>query len=183
VSDAGTRRCVDASTEGKKRGGLSDLEVVNVGFGAEVSFTVTNTGGVAGADAAQVYVHEVAPRVDRPEIELGGFTKVFLGPGESKRVLVALDVSDTRAAGSSQLRRPFLRQPRGVFVDLSRPGPALTFAAQGLLILLGTRARVGERFRHVRDPPRHLVDQHRPLQAGREAGVVQVDWAGGAGSV
>jgi hypothetical protein len=41
---------------------LSDLEVVNVGFGAEVSFTVTNTGGVAGADAAQVYVHEAGPR-------------------------------------------------------------------------------------------------------------------------
>lgn len=162
----------------------SDLEVVNAGFGAEVSFTVTNTGAVAGADIGQVYVHQVASRVDRPEIELAGFTKAFLGPGESKRVVVALDVSDARVQYFVQMNQISLSLFISVFpCSASRRSATLIFAAQGLLLLLGTRPRMGERVRRIRDPPRHLVDQHRPLQADREAGVVQVDRAGGAGSV
>jgi beta-glucosidase len=56
----------------------------------EVSFDVTNTGSRAGADVAQVYVAEKAPRVPRPAKELKGFAKVVLKPGETKRVSVAL---------------------------------------------------------------------------------------------
>ncbi|KAL1406447.1 hypothetical protein Q8F55_008146 [Vanrija albida] len=71
---------------------LSDLCVAPApGFGATATFTVTNTGEVAGAEVAQVYVHQAAPGIDRPDIELGGFTKVHLAPGESRRVTVDLD--------------------------------------------------------------------------------------------
>ena len=56
-----------------------------------VTFTLTNTGGMAGAEVAQVYVAAKNSKIHRPKKELKGFTKVFLEPGESKRVTVQLD--------------------------------------------------------------------------------------------
>lgn len=56
-----------------------------------VSFDVTNTGGVAGAEVAQLYVHQDVTPVERPEKELKGFSKVFLNPGETKTVVLKLD--------------------------------------------------------------------------------------------
>lgn len=59
--------------------------------GSAVSFTLKNTGAVAGAEIAQVYVGKGCGDVFRPEKELKGFAKVFLQPGEERRVQVALD--------------------------------------------------------------------------------------------
>ena len=56
-----------------------------------MSFTVTNTGNVGGAEVAQVYVSCKNGNVYRPKKELKGFAKVFLRAGESKTVTVALD--------------------------------------------------------------------------------------------
>ncbi|HJA28581.1 MAG TPA: glycoside hydrolase family 3 C-terminal domain-containing protein, partial [Candidatus Olsenella pullicola] len=56
-----------------------------------VSFTVTNTGTVAGAEVAQLYVAKPGATVFRPEQELKGFAKVRLEPGESKVVTIPLD--------------------------------------------------------------------------------------------
>lgn len=56
-----------------------------------VSFTVTNTGKVDGAEVAQVYVACKNGKVFRPAKELKGFTKVFLKVAESKNVTVKLD--------------------------------------------------------------------------------------------
>jgi beta-glucosidase len=58
-----------------------------------VTFDVTNTGRRAGAEAAQVYVHEVEPSVPRPVKTLKGFEKVWLQPGETKSVKVVLEKS------------------------------------------------------------------------------------------
>lgn len=55
-----------------------------------VSFTLTNTGSVAGAEAAQLYVSDPECSVPRPAKELKGFQKVFLAPGQSKRVSMTL---------------------------------------------------------------------------------------------
>lgn len=57
----------------------------------EVNFTISNIGSVAGAEIAQVYVAYQGSRIFRPVRELKGFTKVFLQPGESTAVTVALD--------------------------------------------------------------------------------------------
>ncbi len=57
----------------------------------EVTFTLTNTGKVDGAEVAQVYVSCTNGKVFRPKKELKGFTKVFLKAGESKTVTVKLD--------------------------------------------------------------------------------------------
>jgi beta-glucosidase len=56
-----------------------------------VSFDVTNTGSVAGAEVAQVYVSDPSAKVSRPERELKGFEKVRLAPGETRRVTLNLD--------------------------------------------------------------------------------------------
>jgi beta-glucosidase len=58
-----------------------------------VEFDVQNTGTVAGAEVAQIYLHQVACRVSRPFKELKAFKKVFLAPGETKTISVDLDSS------------------------------------------------------------------------------------------
>ncbi len=61
------------------------------GSTVSVSFDVTNTGAVAGADVAQLYVSDPSAHVDRPERELKGFEKVSLAPGETRHVTLTLD--------------------------------------------------------------------------------------------
>jgi beta-glucosidase len=56
-----------------------------------VSFDVTNTGSVAGAEVAQLYVSDPSTKAKRPERELKGFEKVRLAPGETKHVTLNLD--------------------------------------------------------------------------------------------
>jgi beta-glucosidase len=59
-----------------------------------VEFTVTNTGKVAGAETAQLYVGAAAPSLPRPLKELKGFSKVTLSPGESRVVRIRLGFRD-----------------------------------------------------------------------------------------
>ncbi len=61
------------------------------GAGVAVTFDVTNTGSVAGAEVAQLYVSDPSAKADRPERELKGFQKVRLDPGETKHVMLTLD--------------------------------------------------------------------------------------------
>lgn len=56
-----------------------------------VTFTITNTGKVDGAEIAQVYVSCKNGKVFRPKKELKGFTKVFLKAGEGKTITIKLD--------------------------------------------------------------------------------------------
>jgi beta-glucosidase len=59
-----------------------------------VEFTVTNSGKVAGAEIAQLYVRDVEASVPRPLKELKGFAKVELAPGESRVVGLRLYARD-----------------------------------------------------------------------------------------
>lgn len=65
----------------------SDLNVTDEG----ISFTIKNVGQMEGAEIAQMYVSLPNAKVFRPEKELKGFAKVFLKPGESKKVEIAFD--------------------------------------------------------------------------------------------
>jgi len=56
-----------------------------------VEFEITNTGDRAGAEVAQLYIHQEKPSLPRPPKELKGFRKVTLNPGEKKTVSIALD--------------------------------------------------------------------------------------------
>ncbi|MBX3390446.1 MAG: beta-glucosidase BglX [Phycisphaeraceae bacterium] len=63
--------------------GLSELEK-----GAKISIeaTVTNRGGRAGTEIAQLYIRQRGTSVARPVRELKGFEKFLLQPGESRLV-------------------------------------------------------------------------------------------------
>jgi len=49
-------------------------------------FRVTNTGAVAGDEVVQLYIKDVLATVARPVLELKGFQRISLKPGESKEV-------------------------------------------------------------------------------------------------
>ena len=69
----------------------SNLDIKAEGKEFVVSFDVKNTGKVAGAEVAQVYVGDDVCSLVRPAKELKGFDKVYLKAGETKRVSVRLD--------------------------------------------------------------------------------------------
>jgi beta-glucosidase len=61
------------------------------GTTVSVTFDVTNTGSVAGAEVAQLYVSDPSARATRPERELKGFAKIRVAPGEIRHVTLNLD--------------------------------------------------------------------------------------------
>ena len=73
----------------------SDLKIappqLNGNNHVKVSFTVTNTGNLAGAEIAELYVGQQNPPIVRPFKELKGFQKVFLQPGASQKISLELD--------------------------------------------------------------------------------------------
>lgn len=74
---------------------FSDLKLSNRNISRDgiinARFTVTNTGGRAGYEVAQVYVQPTNSPIDRPDHELKGFAKVYLEAGESKQVTIPLN--------------------------------------------------------------------------------------------
>ncbi|OIR15057.1 thermostable beta-glucosidase B [mine drainage metagenome] len=59
-----------------------------------VQFTVTNTGKSEGAEVAQLYVGQPKCPVPMPRMELKGFSRVMLAPGQSQVVTLRLLPSD-----------------------------------------------------------------------------------------
>lgn len=59
--------------------------------GNEITVAITNTGTLAGAEVAQLYIAAPQNGIHRPLRELKGFAKVFLKPGESKTVTFMLN--------------------------------------------------------------------------------------------
>ncbi len=60
----------------------------------KVTTTLTNSGGKAGEETAQLYVRDLVGSVNRPVRELKGFQKVQLEPGQSKTVTFELSARD-----------------------------------------------------------------------------------------
>jgi beta-glucosidase len=60
----------------------------------KMTFTVKNTGKVAGAEVPQIYITQTKSPVMRPAKELKGFKKVFLKAGETKTVTIPVKVQD-----------------------------------------------------------------------------------------
>ena len=58
-----------------------------------VSVQVKNTGDRPGAEVVQLYISDPQSSIDRPVKELKGFEKVWLNPGESKKVSFTIDAS------------------------------------------------------------------------------------------
>ncbi|HZI31088.1 MAG TPA: glycoside hydrolase family 3 C-terminal domain-containing protein, partial [Candidatus Binatia bacterium] len=73
-----------------------NLKLIPAGGTNEIvtaQFEIENTGKRAGAEVAELYVHEKNPHLMRPEKELKGFKKIFLQPGEKQTVSIPLNQS------------------------------------------------------------------------------------------
>jgi beta-glucosidase len=57
---------------------------------------VKNSGPVAGDEVVQLYVRDVLASVARPVMELRGFRRLHLAPGESRDVAFSLGPNDLR---------------------------------------------------------------------------------------
>ncbi len=71
-----------------------DKKLYTKGGIVELTFSVQNTGKVAGAEVAQVYVTQKNAPVMRPAKELKGFKKVFLKAGEKQTINIPVKVQD-----------------------------------------------------------------------------------------
>jgi len=60
----------------------------------QVTFTLTNTGSVAGAEVAQVYLGLPAS-TNEPSRRLVGWQKILLQPGASQPVTIEVDQNDS----------------------------------------------------------------------------------------
>jgi beta-glucosidase len=60
----------------------------------KVSLTLTNTGDRAGHEVVQLYTRDHTGSSTRPVRELKGFQKVFLEPGQSRKVTFELAEAD-----------------------------------------------------------------------------------------
>lgn len=79
----------------------------------QATFTLTNTGDREGAEVVQLYVSDPVCSVMRPVKELKGFKKVFLKPGESRRI--TLDIPVSSLAFYSEAQSQFVVEP-GEFI-------------------------------------------------------------------
>jgi beta-glucosidase len=55
-----------------------------------VTVDITNTGKIAGDDVAQLYIRDVISQITRPVMELKGYQRVSLQPGETKSLTFKL---------------------------------------------------------------------------------------------
>jgi beta-glucosidase len=88
ISDA--RLTTDLSSSGWEW----ERERAHEGRRFQVSFDLTNTGSVAGAEVAQVYLGLPAAMAEPPK-RLVGWHKVLLRPGETRAVTIEVDENDS----------------------------------------------------------------------------------------
>ena len=72
----------------------ANLSCAQQGDTVLVSFTLTNTGNMDGAEVVQLYMRQEKASVVRPERQLIAFEKVFLKKGESRLVTMGLSKDD-----------------------------------------------------------------------------------------
>jgi beta-glucosidase len=78
----------------------SDLAIepaaIEASGSATVRCTIRNTGSRAGDEVAQLYIRDVLASVARPVMQLEGFQRVSLNPGESRVVTFRLGPAELR---------------------------------------------------------------------------------------
>ena len=67
---------------------------VKAGGNVTVNVIVKNTGDKAGAEVVQLYVNDAEASVERPVRELKGFQKVYLQPGEARKLSFTVTPAD-----------------------------------------------------------------------------------------
>ncbi|HCR76624.1 MAG TPA: beta-1,3-glucosyltransferase [Chryseobacterium sp.] len=77
---------------------ISDLQLNKTKYSENdtivAKVTVKNTGSKAGSEVVQLYIKDLLASVSRPVIELKGFQKIYLKPGESKQISIKIPVKE-----------------------------------------------------------------------------------------
>ncbi|MCH4191117.1 MAG: glycoside hydrolase family 3 C-terminal domain-containing protein [Butyrivibrio sp.] len=68
----------------------------------KVSFRISNTGSVEGTETVQLYFRDCYASMVRPCMELAGFARVSLSPGEKKQVTFEMDATQMAFIGRNQ---------------------------------------------------------------------------------
>jgi beta-glucosidase len=126
---------------------------IGVGGTAKVSVEVTNTGSREGDEVAQLYIHQKIASVTRPVMQLKGFHRITLKPGEKKTVEFAItpDVLSMLNVDMHRVVEP------GIFELMV--GPSSDHTTTVPLAIIGVGGETG-----IPAPP--------PAPVGSESGVV-----------
>jgi beta-glucosidase len=77
---------------------ISDLQLNKTKYSENdvimAKVTIKNIGSKVGSEVVQLYVKDLLASVSRPVIELKGFQKVYLKPGESKQISIEVPAKD-----------------------------------------------------------------------------------------
>ncbi|MGP3960627.1 glycoside hydrolase family 3 N-terminal domain-containing protein [Nonomuraea sp. 3N208] len=137
---------------------ISDAEVPTDGE-FTVSVRVRNTGGRAGEEVVQLYLHDVVAQVTRPVRQLTGFARVRLEPGAGARVSFRVHADRTAFTGRD-LRR--IVEPGDVEVLVGRS--ATDLPCRGVVRLTGATRVVGHDRRLVTPVS---VEEQEGIDAGQ----------------
>ena len=66
---------------------------MSIGESIEMSCTITNSGKRAGSEVVQLYLRDPVASISRPVKQLKGFQKIWLEPGESRKITFNIDES------------------------------------------------------------------------------------------
>ncbi|WP_182904836.1 glycoside hydrolase family 3 N-terminal domain-containing protein [Microbispora sp. H13382] len=145
---------------------VDDLEISGDEVPTDGEFTVSvrvrNTGGRAGEEVVQLYLHDVLAQVTRPVRQLAGFARVRLEPGESARATFTVHADRTAFTGRD-LRRIVEPGDVEVFVGTS----ASDLPCRGRVRLTGPLRHVGRGRRLV--TPAEVRPAAGPEQGGTDA--------------
>lgn len=75
---------------------LSDTLLAGTNSTLKAKISITNTGSLAGEETIQLYLNDPVASVARPVKELKNFQKIFLQPGETKKVIFNLTTEDLK---------------------------------------------------------------------------------------
>ncbi|GGO27265.1 glycosyl hydrolase [Microbispora rosea subsp. aerata] len=121
---------------------IDDLEISDTEVPTDGEFTVSvrvrNTGGRAGEEVVQLYLHDVLAQVTRPMRQLAGYARVRLEPGHSARATFTVHADRTAFTGRD-LRRIVEPGDIDVYVGTS----AADLPCRGRVRLTGPLRHVG----------------------------------------
>jgi len=110
-----------------------------------VEFALENSGQRAGVEVAQLYIHDLAASVTRPVLELVGFARVELAPGQIRRVRIEVPVAMLSFHGADMRRAV---EPGEVEVMVGASSADLRL--RGRLRVTGPKTPVDDRARFSR---------------------------------
>ena len=109
---------------------LAEKEVATDGV-IHVSCFVENTGDVAGDEVVQLYFHTKKAHVVRPVMQLAGFKRISLAPGEKRKISFALD---TRQLGYYNEDMEFVVEPTRMDIMIGTSAHNIAFTEEMNLV-------------------------------------------------